>query len=56
VRSAASHTGRSTWIHWLALLWRMLKRRPCTTWRLYAFIYTKINKSRSSGVGSGQCW
>ena len=56
VRSAASHTGRSPWIHWLAVLWRLLKRRPCPTWRLYAFLDTTINKSRSSGVGSGQCW
>src|SRR3989475_3701261 len=32
VRRAASSTGRSTWIHWLALLWPMPNRRPCTTW------------------------
>src|SRR5215813_12616332 len=36
-RSAASSTGRSTWIHWLALLWPMPNRRPWTTWRLYVF-------------------
>src|SRR5262249_9516443 len=33
VRSAASSTGRRTWIHWLALLWPMPNRRPCTTCR-----------------------
>jgi hypothetical protein len=32
VRRAASSTGRRTWIHWLALLWPMPNRRPCTTW------------------------
>src|SRR6516225_2010990 len=37
VRRAVSSTGRSTWIHWLALLWPMPNRRPCTTWRLYVF-------------------
>src|SRR5262245_34247888 len=31
-RSAASSTGRSTWIHWLALPWTMPNKRPCTTW------------------------
>src|SRR5712691_9675995 len=31
VRRAASRTGRRTWIHWLALLWPMPNRRPCTT-------------------------
>src|ERR1700757_1372643 len=36
-RRAASSTGRSTWIHWLALLCPMPNRRPCTTWRLYVF-------------------
>src|SRR6266446_560093 len=33
VRRAASSTGRRTWIHWLALLWPMPNRRPCTTCR-----------------------
>src|SRR5712691_11616552 len=37
VRRAASSAGKSTWIHWLALLWPMPNRRPCTTWRLYVF-------------------
>jgi hypothetical protein len=37
VRRAVSSTGRSTWIHWLALLWPMPNRRPWTTWRLYVF-------------------
>src|SRR5215813_3232050 len=56
VRRAVSSTGRRTWIHWLALLWPMPNRRPCTTWRLYVFTYARINKSRSSGVGRGQVW
>src|SRR5215831_18019751 len=33
VRRAVSSTGRSTWIHWLALLWPMPNKRPCTTCR-----------------------
>src|SRR5712691_4625265 len=37
LRRAVSSAGRSTWIHWLALLWPMPNRRPCTTWRLYVF-------------------
>src|SRR5437879_6331114 len=37
VRSAASSAGKSTCIHWLALLWPMPNRRPCTTWRAEVF-------------------
>src|SRR6266702_1851332 len=32
VRSAASSTGKRTWIHCFALLWPMPNRRPWTTW------------------------
>src|SRR5215813_11246604 len=41
VRRAASSAGRRTWIHWLALLWPMPNRRPCTTCRLYVFTYAR---------------
>src|SRR4029453_474786 len=54
LRRAASSTGRSTWIHWLAFLWPMPNRRPWTTWRLYVFRYVSRKNSRSSGVGKGQ--
>ena len=32
LRSAARRAGRRTWIHWLALLWPIPNKRPCTTW------------------------
>jgi hypothetical protein len=53
-RSAASSTGRRAWIHWLALPWPIPNKRPCTTWRAYVLRETRMNKSRSSGVGRGQ--
>src|SRR5262249_52061828 len=56
LRRAASSTGRSTWMHWLALLWPMPKRRPWTTGTEYVFTYARINSNRSSGVGKGQFW
>src|SRR6266705_2294417 len=52
-RSAASNAGRRTCIHWLALLWTIPNKRPCTTWRAYVFRETRMNKRRSSGVGRG---
>src|SRR6266446_8122611 len=55
-RSAASSAGRRTCIHWLALLWTIPNKRPCTTWRAYVFRETRMNKRRSAGVGRGQFW
>jgi hypothetical protein len=54
VRNAASSAGRRTCIHWLALLWPMPNRRPCTTWSAEVLRETSMKNSRSSGVGKGQ--
>jgi hypothetical protein len=53
-RRAASSPGRRTWSHWLAWLWLMPNRRPCTTWSAEVLRETRMKHRRSSGVGSGQ--
>src|SRR6266545_1568126 len=56
VRNAARNAGKRTWIHGWALPWTIPNKRPCTTWRAEVLRETRMNKSRSSGVGRGQCW
>jgi hypothetical protein len=55
-RSAARSAGKRRGIHRWALRCTILNKRPCTTWSVYVFRETRINKSRSSGVGRGLFW
>src|SRR5262249_35566625 len=50
------HSSETASIHRWALLCPVPNRRPCTTWSADVFRETRINKSRSSGVGRGQLW
>jgi hypothetical protein len=53
-RSVACRTTHRTCIHGWALRWPMPNSRPCTTGRGEVLGSTRINSSRSSGVGNGQ--
>jgi hypothetical protein len=53
--SAASRAGRRTCVYWFAVFWPMPNTRPCTTWSAEVLRETRMNQSRSSGVGTEQC-